>query len=370
MKLRPTEVVEHFTFDGKFLKATPYGTGHIHDTYATYFKKANGGVHRYILQRINTHVFKKPEQLMQNIERVTAHLREKIGAAGGDPQRETLTIIPTVEGSTFHEARDGSYWRAYVFIEDAQTYEVAANLTQVYNASKAFGKFQKLLGDFPAVQLHETIPGFHDTRKRLAALVTAVETDGRNRAQSVKGEIEFVMQRAEETAMLVNLLEQDKLPQRVTHNDTKFNNVMIDDKTGEGVCVIDLDTVMSGLSLYDFGDSIRSGANPAAEDERDLSKVQFDLGILEHFVRGYLDAARDFLTPIELDHLAFAAKLMTFECGMRFLTDYLNGDTYFKIHRENHNLDRCRTQFKMVRDMEEKRDQIERIVERYRQVPR
>ncbi|MFB0534017.1 MAG: phosphotransferase enzyme family protein, partial [Anaerolineae bacterium] len=340
--------------------------GHINDTYVARFRKGDGAVRRYILQRINHNVFKSPEELMHNIEKVTTHLRKKIIAAGGDPERETLNLIPTVGEETFYRTPDGNYWRAYAFIEGAQTYEVVENLDHVYNASKAFGQFQRLLSDFPAGQLHETIPDFHHTRKRFEAFVEAVERDVKDRAQSVRAEIEFVEKRAQDTSVLVDLLERGELPERVTHNDTKFNNVMIDDKTGEGVCVIDLDTVMPGLSLYDFGDSVRSGANPAAEDERDLSKVCIDLEIFDCFVRGYMDAARDFLTSTEVDYLPFSAKLMTFECGMRFLADHLNGDVYFRIHRENHNLDRCRTQFKMIEDMEAKFDQMASIVGKYR----
>lgn len=366
MKPSLIEIAKQFKFEGDFLEASPCGFGHINDTFAARFRKANGVVHRYILQRINHNVFKNPEGLMQNVERVTTHLWKKIIAAGGDPERETLNLIPTVDGKTFDRTHDGNYWRAYIFIEGAQTYEVVESLDHVYNVAKAFGKFQRLLSDLPAGQLYETIPDFHHTGKRYEAFVEALERDVKNRAQSVRTEIEFVEKRAADTSVLVDLLEQGELPERVTHNDTKFNNVMIDDKTGEGVCVIDLDTVMPGLSLYDFGDSVRSGANPVAEDERDLSKVSIDLGIFDRFVHGYLDTARDFLTPIEVDYLPFSAKLMTFECGMRFLTDYLDGDVYFKVHREDHNLDRCRTQFKMVRDMEERFDQMVRIVGKYR----
>jgi len=368
MKADPATVVQHFQFEGDFLEATPYGFGHINDTYAAYFRKADGTTHRYILQRINHNVFKDVERLMQNIAGVTAHLRAKIAAVGGDPDRETLTIIPTVEGRTFYQAPDGSYWRGYIFIEGALTYEEVASLEHVYNAAKAFGRFQKLLSDFPADRLYETIPDFHHTGKRFEAFVAAVERDVANRAQSVRDEIAFVEQRAAEATVLVDLLAEGKLPQRVTHNDTKFNNVMIDDETGEGVCVIDLDTVMPGLALYDFGDSVRSAANTAAEDERDLSRVHTDLRVFECLVHGYLDAARDFLTPMEVDLLPFSARLMTFECGMRFLTDYLNGDVYFKTHRENQNLDRCRTQFKMVADMEAKSTQMQGIVDSYRRV--
>jgi Ser/Thr protein kinase RdoA (MazF antagonist) len=366
VKSVPLDVVESFEFDGQFEDAGPYGIGHIHDTYLAHFRARNGRRRRYILQRINHRVFLRPDLLMENIQAVTAHLREKIVAAGGDPRRETLNLIPTVEGHTFRRTADGSYWRAYLFVNGAQTYEVAHSLEHVYSAAKAFGTFQKLLEDFPADRLHETIPGFHDTRKRFAAFVEAVERDVANRARLVQREIAFVERRAADTSVLVDLVEQGRLPARVTHNDTKFNNVMIDDETGEGICVIDLDTVMPGLSLYDFGDSIRSGANPAAEDERDLAKVYLDLEIFDHFVRGYLEAVLDSLTSLEVDYLPFSAKLMTFECGMRFLADFLDGDTYFKVHRENHNLDRARAQLKLVQDMEHKMDRMSEVVARYR----
>lgn len=359
-------VLDHFQFAGNFLDGALYPLGHINDTYNLRFVEADGTFRRYILQRINHLVFQDPERLMQNIEKVTAHLRRKVIAAGGDPQRETLSLVSTTDGKTFYRTPDGNYWRAYVFIDGAQTYETAQNPEHFYHAAKAFARFQQLLSDFPAGQLHETIPDFHNTPKRFAAFVEAVERDARNRAHSVRDEIEFVEHRAADTSVLVNLLAQGNLPERVTHNDTKFNNVMIDDETGEGICVVDLDTVMPGLSLYDFGDAVRSAANSAAEDERDLSKVWFDLDVFDHLARGYLDIARDFLTPTEVDYLPFAAWLMTFECGMRFLTDYLNGDVYFKVHRENHNLDRCRTQFKMVADMEKRMGQMEAIIRKYR----
>jgi Ser/Thr protein kinase RdoA (MazF antagonist) len=360
------DIARQFRFKGGLSGANPYYFGHINDTYIVHSRAASGKIHRYVLQRINHYVFKKPEEVIQNVEAVTAHLRKKIVAAGGDPERETLNLIPTVDGRTFYRTPKGDYWRAYAFIEGAQTYQVAENLDHVYSASKAFGNFQRLLSDFPASRLHETIPDFHHTRKRFDAFVEAVEMDVRNRAQSVAAEIEFVQQRAEETSILVDMLERGELPERVTHNDTKFNNVMIDDESGEGICVIDLDTVMPGLSLYDFGDSVRSGANPAEEDERDLSKVWVDLEVFDHLAHGYLDAARDFLTPAEVDLLPFSAKLMTFECGMRFLADHLSGDVYFRIHREGQNLDRSRTQFEMVADMEEKLDRMAEIVAKYR----
>lgn len=360
------DLVPHFVFDGEFVRAEPYGFGHINDTYTAYFRRVDGKVHRYLMQRINQFVFKGVEGLMRNIAAVTAHLRQKIVRAGGDPDRETLTLIPTIEGGAFYKTPEGDYWRAYIFIEDAQTYEEVKSLDQVYNAAKAFGDFQRLLADFPAGQLHETIPGFHHTEKRFKAFAEAVERDVENRARAVRAEIRFVEERAGDASVLVDLLAQGTLSERVTHNDTKFNNIMIDDETGKGICVIDLDTVMPGSPLYDFGDAVRYGANPAAEDERDLSKVCIDLDIYDRFVAGFLDSAHGFLTQEEVGYLSFSARLMTFECGMRFLTDYLSGDVYFKTHRDNHNLDRCRTQFAMVADMEAKYDQMEKIVEQYR----
>ncbi len=366
MKENFKTIIAQFRFHGELLSLECWEFGHINKTYVARFAQADGTVRRYILQWINHNVFREPEKLMENVERVTAHLRRKIASNGGDPQRETLNLVPTVEGKTFYRTPDGDYWRAYIYVEGARAYQTIESLRHVYSAARAFGHFQELLSDFPAEQLHETIPNFHHTRKRFEAFVEAVERDVQNRARFVGAEIAFVEQRAAETSVLVDLLEQGALPSRVTHNDTKFNNVMIDEQSGEGVCVIDLDTVMPGLAGYDFGDAVRYGANTAAEDERDLSQVHLNLEVFDHFTRGYLDAARAFLTPPEVDYLPFAAKLMTFECGMRFLTDYLNGDVYFRIHRPDHNLDRCRTQFKLVSEMEAQAEEMARIVERYR----
>jgi hypothetical protein len=359
------EISEHFQFEGAFLQADPIAFGHINDTYAVRLQNQRGLVHRYILQRINHNVFRQPEKLMHNVQGVTTHLRRKIMAAGGDPDRETLNLVPTVEGHPFYQTPMGDYWRAYLFIENAQTYEVAS-LQHVYQAARAFGRFQAHVRDYSLDQLYETIPDFHHTRKRFDALVGAVDRDVENRARSVQAEIAFAQDRAQCTSVLVDLLEQGRLPRRVTHNDTKFNNVLMDTTTGEGICVIDLDTVMPGLSLYDFGDSVRSAANLAAEDEPDLTKVTFDLAVFDRLAHGYLDSAREFLTPLEIDYLPFSAMLITFECGMRFLADYLSGDVYFRIHRQDHNLDRCRTQFKLVRDIERNLDRMLKIVDTYR----
>ncbi|MBL4937143.1 aminoglycoside phosphotransferase family protein [Clostridium sp. YIM B02515] len=355
-------IIQKFNFEGKFIKAEPYGFGHINATFVVYFEKENGSTHRYILQKINTNIFKSPEKLMENIEKVTAHIKNKLIANGGNPARETMEIIRTKDGRNLYISESGDCWRGYVFIENAQTYQLVENPIHFYNSGKAFGKFQQNLYDFPAEELYETIPDFHDTEKRYMAFLDAVTNDVKGRVKEVTEEIRFIMDRSEDTKVLVNLLKENKLPLRVTHNDTKFNNVMIDDLTGEGICVIDLDTVMPGLSLYDFGDSIRSGATTAEEDEADLSKVWLDLELFESFTRGFIEAAGKSLTNMEIKYLSFSAKLLTFECGIRFLTDYLNGDVYFRIHREKHNLDRARNQFKLVADMEEKFQQMKSIV--------
>lgn len=358
-------ILQNFIIEGECIKVEPYGCGHINDSFVADFRKVDGQINRYIIQRINHNIFKSPEKLMENIESVTNHLRQKIIAAGGNPHRETLNIISTIDGKSFYQSPEGNYWRGYIFIEGAKTYQVVENLEHFYYSGKAIGQFQKLLSDFPAENLYETIPNFHHTSKRFEALMEAVDKDVMNRAREVQAEIEFAMKRADDTGILVDLLSKGELPLRVTHNDTKFNNIMIDNQTGESICIIDLDTVMPGSSLYDFGDSIRFGANPAEEDEKDLSKVRMELKLYEQFTKGFLDAARDFLTPKEIEYLPFSAKLITLECGIRFLTDYLNGDVYFKIHREGHNIDRTRTQFKLVADMEEKMERMKAIVEQY-----
>ena len=353
-----------FEVEGDFESGGPYGMGHINDTYAAVYRR-DAGCKRFILQRINHRIFRDPEGLMANIVAVTGHLSRKIRTAGGDPLRETLTLIPALNGNSFVQTEAGEYWRVYVFIEGARTYESVERLDHVRAAGRAFGTFQQRLSDFPARSLSETIPGFHHTRKRFEALLQAVEQDVKNRARAAGPEIEFVLRRGDLTSVLVDLQSAGRLQQRITHNDTKFNNVMIDDSTGEGVCVIDLDTVMPGLSLYDYGDSIRSLTNTGAEDETDLSKVDFNLEVFELYTRGYMEATRGFLQKEEIELLPFAAQLMTLECGMRFLADYVQGDTYFKTRRPEHNLDRCRTQFKLVKGMEDATEQMAAIVQRW-----
>jgi hypothetical protein len=354
----------HFAIDGRFLAAEPYGTGHINDTYLGRFETV-GGVSSYIHQRINRKVFHRPEQVMENIQRVTCHLRERITADGGDPERESLTLVPTWGGVPFHIDDSGDCWRTYRFIPGARTYDELQEPRQIYEAARAFGRFQRQLADLPGPRLHETIARFHYTPRRLADFLAALDRDSENRAKDVRPEIDFVLARCDHASVLTDLLERGELPERITHNDTKLNNVMLDDKTGEAICVIDLDTVMPGLVHYDFGDAVRIGASTAAEDERDLSKVGLDMDAFAQLTRGYLETARGFLCSAEVEHLAFSCVLLTLECGMRFLADHLEGDVYFKIHRPGHNLDRARTQFKMIAEMEARMDEMEGLVRQY-----
>jgi hypothetical protein len=321
-------VARHFQITGEFLEAAPYGSGHINDTYRVVFDQA-GTTTRYILQRINHNIFKNPAALMENIQRVTAHLARKAGGER-DFSRRVLTLVPARDGGSCHRDEQGNHWRACLFIEKARTFDAVESAPQAFQAAKAFGKFQKLLADLPAPRLNDTIPGFHDTPKRFAALEKAIEADVVNRAKLAQPEIEFALRHK----AICGALLDAKLPERVTHNDTKFNNVMLDDATGEGLCVIDLDTVMPGLAAYDFGDMVRTTTSPAKEDERDLSRVRMQFPMFEALARGYLSSAGEFLTPAEKTFLPFGGELITFTIGIRFLMDFLSGDTYFKVHRE------------------------------------
>ncbi len=354
------EIIEQFQVPETFISCEPYGEGHINDTYLVTCEGR-----KYILQRMNHHVFQHPEQLMSNIVKVTEHLKKKIVENGGDPLRETLTVIPTKDQKSFFVTPDGNYFRMYYFIEKAKTYQVVEKPVHFYNAAKAFGRFQKLLNDFPADELYETIPNFHHTQKRFEALKKAIAENKAGRKAEVESEIAFALEREKDVSVLVDLIAEKKIPLRVTHNDTKFNNIMIDDETNEGICVIDLDTVMPGSLLYDYGDSLRFGTNPVSEDEKDLSKVYMDVELFEQFSKGFIEEMGDTLTETERQFMPFSAKLMTFECGIRFLTDYLEGDHYFKIHYPEQNLDRTRTQFKLVADMEQKMEQMKEIVAKY-----
>ncbi|MEG0304450.1 MAG: phosphotransferase [Oscillospiraceae bacterium] len=344
----------------------PFGSGHINDTYAVYVGEDGKEELRYVIQRINKNVFKKPHEVMENIFGVTEYLRGIILENHGDADRETLSYLKTKTGENFFEDANGSPWRSYNYIPDSVCIESVTNKVDFYNSGKSFGGFLGLLGDYPANTLHETIEKFHDTRSRLADFKRAFERDVKGRAKTCKPEIDFALAREGDCPILMDLLEKGELPLRVTHNDTKLNNILFDKFTGEGLCVIDLDTIMPGLALNDFGDSIRFGASTAAEDEKDLSKVHFDIELFEAYTKGYLEAAGKILTEKEKDYLPWGAKMMTLECGMRFLTDYLQGDTYFKASCPLHNLYRCRTQFRLVDEMEQNWQKMNDIVAKYR----
>jgi Ser/Thr protein kinase RdoA (MazF antagonist) len=350
-------VAQHFQFHGKVSSFTLHGNGHINDTYLVTCQGTGRPAH-YILQRINRKVFRDPAAVMQNIERVTAHLAARAESEPGRARR-TLQLVPTRDGRNWHVDQGGETWRSYAFIENARTYETVNSAKQAFQAALAFGRFQQQLANLPPPRLHDTIPDFHHTPRRFAALKRAIAADAAGRAAQVQPEIEFALSHEAITGVLLGA----GLPERITHNDTKFNNVLLDDTTGEAVCVIDLDTVMPGLALYDFGDMVRTTTSPADEDERDLKKVTMQFEMFEALVRGYLESAGSFLTAAEKQHIVFSGKLITFETGIRFLADYLAGDTYFKVHREGHNLDRCRTQFKLVESIELQEERMNKLVE-------
>lgn len=334
----------------------PYGSGHINSTWLAVHKSADGIEVKNLLQKINHYVFKNPDELMDNIVGVTEFLRDKVEEDG------TLTVIQTLDGKNYYLDEFENYWRVYKFVDKATAYQQIENDNDFYTCGIAFGEFQQMLAEYPAEKLYETIPNFHNTPSRFADFKKALAEDKAGRAKDVQAEIDFVLARESKADAITSKLESGEIPYRVTHNDTKLNNILIDDATGKAKCVIDLDTVMPGAAAYDFGDCIRFGASTGAEDEKDLSKIEMDIKLFEVFAKGYLATANKFLTPAEKESLVTGAYLMTLECGVRFLTDHLNGDVYFKIHKENHNLDRCRTQFKLVADMEAKEAKMREIV--------
>ena len=347
---RIRSLINMFDVYGDFLVGIPFGNGNVNDTFQLTFDQGGIRLH-YILQCINSNVFREPVKVMENVTRVTSHILKKIRAAHVETKKRTIRLLNARDGRTFAFDNSGNCWRAYVFVEHARAFEVLETPEQAFRIGEGFGGFQRDLVDLPG-RLHETIPDFHNTPKRVEALEAAVKADPLGRAASVAREIEFVLSRKDETDTLIKLNASGDIPERITHNDTKANNILIDDLSGAAVCVIDLDTVMPGLSLYDFGDMVRSGTNPAEEDEVDLNKVGMRFDMYEGFYEGFTSTAGDFLTEAEKEMLPFSAKLITLEIGMRFLTDYISGDTYFKIKRPMQNLDRCRTQFKLVESME------------------
>jgi hypothetical protein len=359
------EVIRGMAFQGECIYYNRYGNGHINDTFVVYTEQENRSKLRYILQRINQQIFNNPENLMENIVSVTDFIKSKIIQEKGDVLRETLNIVRTKAGNPYYIDSIGSYWRAYLFIEEATSYEQVEKPEDFYQSAVAFGRFQKQLSDYPANTLYETIKEFHNTQVRFENLKKVVQEDSYKRVKEVTLELEFIYKQEEFTHVLMDLYKDGKLPLRVTHNDTKLNNIMIDNKTGKAICVIDLDTIMPGFSVTDFGDAIRFGATTALEDEIDLDRVNFRLDLFELYTKGFLEGCEGSLTETEIRMLPVGAKMMTLECGIRFLTDYLQGDNYFRIHREGQNLDRARTQLKLVSEMEKHWDKMKNIVMKY-----
>lgn len=357
-------ISQQFRIYGQILHAELCKIGHINETYTATYDQG-GVLVRYIHQKINKAVFQNPVQVMENVMRVTRHLQAKLRErCARQVTRRALTVVPTHDGQPYYVDEEGNYWRTFVCVERVQSFESVQSPDQAYEAGRAFGEFQSLLADLPGHRLHETIPDFHNTRKRFERLEQAIKEDRVDRVRKAKPEIEFALAQEPWIDTLSKAHAERRIPERITHNDTKFNNVMLDWETGRAMCVVDLDTVMPGLVHYDFGDLVRTTTSPTMEDEPDLSKVGVRMPLFEALARGYLDATRDFLTPEEKSYLAFAGKLMAYTIGVRFLTDYLQGDLYFRVHRPDHNLARCRTQFQLVRSIAEQEQAMQELVDR------
>lgn len=357
-------VCRQFSFAGVFDSVIPYGDGHINDTYKVTYLDEEQETVNYILQRVNHDVFKDTEGLMNNIENITSYLSDIITEEELLDGYEVLTLIPTIAGRSFYQDELGNYWRAYIFVEEAVGHTFAEEPSLLYEAGKAFGQFQKMLRDYPVASLTETIKDFHNTKARYETFLEILKEDPEGRRSTCEEAISFIMDRQGLVGVLVEALESGAIPYRVTHNDTKINNVLIDEKTGFGRCVIDLDTVMPGSALYDYGDAIRSCGSTVAEDAENLDDLKLDYERYEAYTSGFLAVIGDYLNETEIQMLPEAAILMTFECGMRFLTDYLNGDKYFKTHKDRHNLIRAKNQFKFVEEMEKHFDDMQSIVKR------
>ncbi len=356
-------VIRNFQFEGKYLGAEELHSGNVNDTYRLHYNTSDGGKSDYILQQVNTYAFKHPEQVTSNIVRVTEHLRNTMLANGQDPDNRVLTCIPTKDGEFMYQDAKGRYWRAYRYIHSAFAYDRVEKPEHFREAGRAFGEFQRMLSDFQADDLYETIPHFHDTRRRFYAFVAAVADDKAGRVCELEKEIDFFFDRRKRMSRIVRRIEDGRIPLRVTHNDTKINNIMIDEVTGRAVCVIDLDTVMAGSALYDYGDAIRFGASTAAEDEPDTSKISLDLNLFREFSAGFLSEVGDLLTDEEIRCLPLSIETMTCELAMRFLTDYIEGDLYFRVRSPDHNLIRARAQMKLLEDVESKYDQMCEIID-------
>jgi hypothetical protein len=352
------KIVSNFRIIGDFVDFEKVTTGHINDSY---YIKTNSTDHPgYFLQWINNYIFKDVDGLMNNITAVTQHLAEKL-ASHPELAFKVLEIIPTLQGDKYYLQAEGHFWRLYKFIDNSHGYDVVENTDIAYEGGKAFGIFMSLLADLPADRLSETIPNFHNIEKRLGTFYNSLKANPVDRAKDIPDEIEFVKNRAEQMLAIPALIKSGKLPMRITHNDTKFNNILFD-SSDHAMCIVDLDTVMPGSVLFDFGDAIRTGANTAAEDEKDLSKVDINLPIYEAYTHGFIKSTRNSLTKVEIDNLAFSARFMTFIIGLRFLTDFLDGDPYFRTHYPDHNLVRARVQFRLVEQMELNADKMHDIV--------
>ncbi|MDR2513365.1 MAG: aminoglycoside phosphotransferase family protein [Puniceicoccales bacterium] len=364
MKHDIRSIFANFNIPGDFVSASPHGNGHINDTYAITCDQGASRL-RYIIQRVNHNVFKDAASVMKNTARICRHSRDKLREEGiRDTTRRTLTLVPTNNGADWFVDASGNHWRCFLFIERARSYDIIENTGQAYEAARTFGTFTRLLADLPGERLVEVIPNFHNTRKRYENFQKTLAADSLNRATKVKAEIAFLQQRETDCSVVVDAIAQGKVPERVTHNDTKLNNILLDDYSQQGLCVIDLDTAMPGSALYDFGDMVRSATTPTSEDETDLARVVCRQEYFEALARGYLDALGDTLNTEEKHLLAFSGKLLTLEVGMRFLTDYLAGDTYFKIAHPEHNLERCRNQFALVASIERQLDAMNALVEK------
>jgi len=354
------EISNQFRIYGDFIDAVPYGSGHINNTYKVTFDQGGAPV-SYIFQKINTKIFKNPFTLMSNISRVINHQKNKMDNINSSTRR-ALTLIHTNDGCNMYDDKCNNFWRVYIFIDHAKTYDIMEENSLAFNAAKAYGEFQQTLVDLPGERLNETIPDFHNTPKRYDTFERAIKEDIGDRLKDVKEEVAFILSRKSLASKIIDFYKKGLIPERICHYDTKVNNVMMDDKNGEGICVIDLDTVMPGFVAFDFGDLVRTATSPVAEDEADVSKVTMRIDTFEALAKGYLAEAGDFLTQTEKDNLAFGALLITLENAVRFLTDYLQLDTYYKIHREGHNLDRARTQIALVKSMEEQFEKMNEVI--------
>lgn len=344
-------ILPNFSFKGKYQGVTELVNGNVNNTYLLDYLDGSTR-NQYTLQHINTYVFKNPHEVMANIAAVTEHLRGNLARNQENVDRRVLELIKTTRGGNLYEDEMGEYWRAYAYITDAQALDIVESPAQMEEVGRGFGNFQKLLYDFPAHQLHQSIPNFHHTLKRFYAFVRAVDLDKAGRVKSLEAEIEFMFSRRRMMGEIIKLLDDKQIPLRVTHNDTKANNVLLDKVTGKAICVIDLDTVMPGSVLYDYGDAIRFGSSTAAEDEPDTGKIRLDMEKAEAFTRGFIQETNGFLTEEELLRLPLGIKVLTCELAMRFLTDYIDGDVYFKVHSPDHNLVRARAQMALLRDVE------------------